>query len=309
MKTICLAVLNYNGTQYLENLISTLLTALEVYEGQGTIVILDNQSTDNDVEWLKQRYPTEKYKCIEIIVAPENDYLFSYNWLAEQRDEEIIIFLNNDLIVHQNFIKPLAQYFDHDDVFAVSSQSYNWEGTEVTSGPAEIYFHHGHFYTVFNRSKQYVCYTLFASGAHMAVDRAKFLCLEGFDRAYYPAYCEDMDLCYRAWLRGWKSIYEPQSQCRHHESSSFGQRAQRLNAINTFLFEKKYICNLRLRFERQLYYYFLYRWIQPNSQVAGYREEAFKKFCALEKTWLSKSGSRYRILNIKNIVGKKIHSI
>ena len=28
--------------------------------------------------------------------------------------------------------------------------------------------------------------------------------LGGFNRLFYPAYCEDLDLCFRAWRRGFR---------------------------------------------------------------------------------------------------------
>ena len=43
----------------------------------------------------------------------------------------------------------------------------------------------------------------------MAVDRKKFIELGGFNRLFTPAYCEDVDLCFRAWRRGSRCIYEP----------------------------------------------------------------------------------------------------
>ena len=43
----------------------------------------------------------------------------------------------------------------------------------------------------------------------MAVDRNKFVELGGFNRLFAPAYCEDVDLCFRAWRQGWRCIYDP----------------------------------------------------------------------------------------------------
>ena len=55
----------------------------------------------------------------------------------------------------------------------------------------------------------------------MAVDRLKFLQLGGFNRLFHPAYCEDLDLCFRAWRRGWRCVYEPQSVVFHREKGSW----------------------------------------------------------------------------------------
>ena len=55
----------------------------------------------------------------------------------------------------------------------------------------------------------------------MAVDRNKFVKLRGFNRLFAPAYCEDVDLCFRAWRRGWRCIYEPRSVVWHRHQGTW----------------------------------------------------------------------------------------
>jgi GT2 family glycosyltransferase len=62
---------------------------------------------------------------------------------------------------------------------------------------------------------------LFTSGGFMAVDRKKFIELGGFNRLFAPAYCEDVDLCFRAWRRGWRCIYEPTSLVWHRHQATW----------------------------------------------------------------------------------------
>jgi GT2 family glycosyltransferase len=42
-----------------------------------------------------------------------------------------------------------------------------------------------------------------------------FVALGGFDPLYRPGYFEDLDLSYRGWRCGWRSIYEPRSVIYH----------------------------------------------------------------------------------------------
>mgnify|MGYP001606185629 CR=1 FL=1 len=53
-----------------------------------------------------------------------------------------------------------------------------------------------------------------AHGAAMLVRRSMFLELGGFDETFFMEY-EDLDLCWRAWLRGWSSVYVPEATLRH----------------------------------------------------------------------------------------------
>ena len=116
--------------------------------------------------WIQREFPS-----VQAIVAPKNDFLFSYNWLAQKRTEDILVLLNNDLKVDHDFLAPLVRHFESPDVFSVSARSYDWNGAEVTSGPARLNFKNGFYSWNFDTEHQKTCHTLFTSGGFMAVDR------------------------------------------------------------------------------------------------------------------------------------------
>ncbi len=260
MKTVCVAILNYNGRKYLEHLLPTVLVATSNFNASSSIVILDNQSTDNFGEWSRREFPG-----IETVTAPKNDFLFSYNWFANRRKEDILIFLNNDLKLHPNFIAPLMQHFAFDDVFAVSATARDWNDTMFTCGPSVLRCHHGRYYWDWNRADQLLSHTLFASGGFMAVDRKKFLALGGFNNLFYPAYGEDLDLCFRAWRKGWRTIFEPASVVFHRENGSWDDsRSGR---------------SVRLLFRAQL----LFQWASISRTTPWHERHVFSWLIALRK--------------------------
>jgi GT2 family glycosyltransferase len=218
MKSVCLAILNYNGKKHLQHLLPTACAAANKFPGDCAVIVLDNQSTDDDVGWIRGEFPS-----VHVIVAPQNDFLFSYNWLTQKRAEDVFMFLNNDLRVDQDFLLPLIRHFESPEVFSVSACSYDWSGGEITSGPAQLEFKNGFYSWNFDTQCPRTCHTLFTSGGFMAVDRKKFLELGGFNRLFAPAYCEDVDLCFRAWRRGWRCIYEPNSIVWHRHRATWGK--------------------------------------------------------------------------------------
>jgi GT2 family glycosyltransferase len=220
MRSVCLAILNYNGKKHLEHMLPTASAAARNFYGTCAVVVLDNQSSDDDVASIEREFPS-----VQVIVASKNDFLFSYNWLAQQRTEEILVLLNNDLKVDPEFLVPLVRHFELPDVFSVSARSYDWNGNEVTSGPARLKFNNGFYSWKFDTEHQKRCHTLFTSGGFMAVDRKKFVELGGFNRLFYPAYCEDLDLCFRAWRRGWRCIYEPESVVWHRHQATWSNHS------------------------------------------------------------------------------------
>lgn len=236
MNSVCLAVLNYNGRKHLEYLLPTACVAAKNYSANCSVLVLDNRSTEKDVDWLKQEFP-----AVEAVVAPKNDFLFSYNWLAEKRTEDILVILNNDLKLPLNFLAPLMRHFVFDDVFAVTATSRDWDDQTFTIGPARLKCHHGVYHWDYERGRQELSHTLFCCGGFMAVDRRKFLEIGGFDRLFYPVYGEDLDLGFRAWRRGWRCVFEPASIVIHRENGSLGgeedSRTARFSLRSALLFQ------------------------------------------------------------------------
>jgi GT2 family glycosyltransferase len=125
------------------------------------------------------------------------------------------------LKVDRDFVAPLLRHFESPDVFSVSARSYDWNGAQIISGPARLKFENGFYSWNFDTRCQKTCHTLFTSGGFMAVDRNKFVKLGGFNRLFAPAYCEDVDLCFRAWRHGWRCIYEPGSIVWHRDQGTW----------------------------------------------------------------------------------------
>ena len=60
------------------------------------------------------------------------------------------------------------------------------------------------------------------TGACLAIEKAKFDAVGGFDEVNLPVELNDVDLCLRLAERGWKSVFVPQSLLIHRESASRG---------------------------------------------------------------------------------------
>jgi GT2 family glycosyltransferase len=65
--------------------------------------------------------------------------------------------------------------------------------------------------------------TVCANGAAMLVRRHRLLELGGFDETFFMEW-EDLDLCWRAWLRGWPTVYVPDAVVRHRLGAATSAR-------------------------------------------------------------------------------------
>jgi GT2 family glycosyltransferase len=291
MRTICLAILNYKGLEHLKFMLPSVLDVPEVRHGQCRVVVLDNQSPAEDEQWVKTNYPT-----IEFVKAPKNDYLFSYNWFCSQIEEDIVIFLNNDMRVESGFLGPLLQHFEGNDVFAVSSLLMNWDGKGYQTGPMKAYLHHGWFYSMPDIGYPNATTTLFCGGGCSAIQRDKFLALGGFDRLFFPAYGEDLDLCWRAWARGWRCLYEPASRIYHRESGTMKDSARFHILRSGFLFQWKNLNMRTWRIKRALYC----QWKQVTGQTDSTWENAYQ---AAKKEWAERKTLVETMAKLPPIIG------
>jgi GT2 family glycosyltransferase len=217
-------VLNWNGLSHLRLLLPTLQAAAARYSAGARIVVVDNRSTEPDVEAVRREFPD-----VEVVVAARNDFLFSLNPVVAARPEPVVIILNNDMRVDPGFIEPLLRHFGDPNLFGVTASVYDWGGTSLTTGQRRIAHRGAWFYQSWDRAVDRPAHTLDAGGGCAAFRRSYFVALGGFDRLYHPAYYEDVDLSYQAWARGWRTIFEPSSIIYHRVGATLatpGREAQ-----------------------------------------------------------------------------------
>ena len=220
MKRTAVVILNWNGRQHLEQFLPSVVTNTPP---QVRIIVADNGSTDNSVAFLKQHYPT-----IEIIRL-EYNYGFAegYNRALEQVDTEFFILLNSDVEVTAGWVEPLiATLTNNRSVAAVAPKlrSYGnrdyFEYAGAAGGYIDILgypFCRGRILSTLEQDKgQYdtVQEVFWASGAAFCCRADVFRMLGGFDADFF-AHMEEIDLCWRMQLQGYKIMIEPHSVVYH----------------------------------------------------------------------------------------------
>ncbi len=216
--TINIIILNYNGRDLLAECLPSIVEASHVSRYSCKVTVIDNVSIDSSVEFIRA-----KFSDIDVVEAKENLVLRSYNDVLGTVKDDIVILLNNDIKVQNDFVDPLIEPFKEEDVFLASPKSYFFDG-RYEGGRSYIYMKYGIFGS--DNSFKEDCeqaneksYT-FASGFG-AFDREKFLDLGGYDDLYLPGRLEEADLCFRAWKRGYKCYYQPESVVDHKGAESF----------------------------------------------------------------------------------------
>jgi GT2 family glycosyltransferase len=185
------------------------------------IVVVDNGSTDGTAEWLAAAYPQ-----IEVVHSPAPlSFARAVNrGIALARCSHVCL-LNNDMLLEPGFFAALRDAFQRvPGLFSATAQ--------IRFPPGVRREETGK--TVFAQSTptdfpvrcdeplpgEDGSYVLYGSGGCSLYDAAKLHALGNVDEIYDPAYVEDLDLGYRAWQRGWPSVYVAGATVEHRHRAT-----------------------------------------------------------------------------------------
>lgn len=233
MKAVSIIIPNWNGADLLSVYLPSVLEAKKKYRGKVEVMVVDDASTDSSVRLLQEEFPD-----IKIVVHKHNRGFGKACWSGAQAARSpILILLNSDVKVAPDFIGPLVECLQDPTVFAASPLIFNDRG-ELSNVTISIpYFRRGKIrYRSFApqqllndpASLPNPWYTLFPIGAAFAVNRARFIEMQGFDDLFYPFYYEDTDLGFRAWRRGWKCIVVPEARVTHYHTGTIARSFKQL---------------------------------------------------------------------------------
>lgn len=234
-RPVSVVIPTWNGQPLLAMSLPPLRAALGAHSPGGEIIVVDNGSTDGTREYLARDFPD-----VRVIALDRNrGFAGAANRGVGASRHATVILLNNDMVVEPDFIAPLLAALDAEpETFGVSCQidfidksKPRWETGKVHARwkrGALTLFHLERY----DEDRLYPVF--FAGGGASAYDREKFVALGGFDEAVFsPVYIEDVDLGYRAWTRGWPSLFQPKSVV-HHKHRGTTRRLWSETTIHSF---------------------------------------------------------------------------
>lgn len=243
---VSIVIPNYNGERLLPLSHLSVWEAARAYPGEAEILVVDDASQDQSVSLLKERFPETRV----ILHEANRGFSEAVKTGMEHSSHEIAILLNTDVFPDRHFIAPLVRWFKRDDTFSVSPLIYNalgelsgvsWNVCRIEKGTVKMVRTGLEDIRKAHR-KHKPLPSMFSSGGSMALRKSMFLELNGFLGIYKPFYHEDVDLCLRAWERGWKTYCEPESKVVHNHHSTINRHydSLRINIIrkrNKFMYQ------------------------------------------------------------------------
>ncbi len=233
---VSIVILNWNGQKYLEQFLPSVLAS---DYSNFEIVVADNGSSDDSVSFLESKFPS-----IRIIKLKENyGFAKGYNETLKQIEADYYFILNSDVELLPDTLKPLVNLLERDKKIAACQPKlltfHNKKLFEYAGGAGgwlDEYgypFAKGRIFDVFEEDKgQYDNSEpiFWASGAALFIRASVFHEVKGFDN-YFFAHQEEIDLCWRIQLLGYK-IYSCPSSVVYHVG---GGTLPKGNSLKTFL--------------------------------------------------------------------------
>ena len=178
---------NWNGKDLLAKFLPSVVRAMAA-SAENEIVVVDNGSTDGSAEFLRDNFPT-----VRVLALPSNlGFGGGSNAGFAAAKNDIVVLLNSDMRVDENFLAPLLEGFSDERVFAVSCQIFFSDPNKLReeTGLTQAWWAHGGLrvrHRIDDRIRgAYPCF--YGGGGSCAFDRRKFAELGGFDHLLAPFY-------------------------------------------------------------------------------------------------------------------------
>lgn len=195
------------------DLTTACLRSIAASEPVHEVVLVDNGSTDATA-------------CLDATVRNTENLGFARacNQGAAAATGDALFFLNNDTLVHPGWTR-IAAHLRDDQVGCVGPKLVYPNG-EIQHAGVGVDFTRPPGLEAFNLMTDWTdkpAEVDAVTGACLAIRRATFDTLGGFDESYWNGY-EDVDLCLSALAAGLSNIYEPRATVTHLESQSGAER-------------------------------------------------------------------------------------
>lgn len=236
MKT-AVVILNWNGRKFLEKFLPGVVAASS---GVAGIIIADNNSSDDSLDYLEQHHPGIR----TIRLEKNHGFAGGYNLALKQVDAEFYILLNSDIEVTAGWIEPVIRLMETDPAIAACQpkiRSYKepekFEYAGAAGGFIDKFgypFCSGRLFQSLEKDEgQYdrVREVFWATGACMFVRADVFHRLGGFDDDFF-AHMEEIDFCWRAKNQGFKVMYCPDSTIFHIGGGTLPKHNSRKTYLN-----------------------------------------------------------------------------
>lgn len=210
-----------NGKKYLKKCLKSLKS--QTYKDYE-IIVIDNNSSDDSVIYLKEHYPE-----VRVIELDRNTgFAYAVNTGIKHSLGDFIFLLNNDTETEEKCIELLVESINRsNNIFSVNSKMIQFNDRNLIDDAGDEYnafgwaFKRGYNNSIDSKEEPARVFTTCA-GASL-YRRSVFDEIGYFDDVFF-AYLEEVDIGYRSNIHGYKNIYNPSAIVYHIISGTTGNK-------------------------------------------------------------------------------------
>lgn len=238
MPKVAVVILNYNGVGFLERFLPGVL---KYSSDEAEVIVADNASTDNSVEFMKEHFPN-----VRLVVNESNGgFAKGYNDALAVIEADYYVLLNSDIEVKGKWISPVIDLMESDPgIGACQPKLLSWhepnkfEYAGAAGGFLDKYgypFCRGRIFMSLEEDKGQFdaapSEIFWATGACLFVRADAFHKAGGFDNDFF-AHMEEIDLCWRLKHLGYRIMYVPGSAVYHIGGGTLPKISSRKTYLN-----------------------------------------------------------------------------
>jgi hypothetical protein len=261
---VSIIVTNYNGREVIHDCLES-LSKINYPKNRYEIIFVDNNSTDDSVSYVKRKFPS-----VNLFALKKNIWFTGANNFGVKKARgDYIVFLNNDTAVDKNWLMELVKVAQSDKKIGVCGSKivhftnpkfiqYAGAYLDILGSPFTRKFQERD-----TRLEKNSIEVFYAPGMSLLIKREVLEKLKYCFDPSFLAYFEEIDLCWRVKLLGYKVMYVPTSRVLHRGSFTFKRQwseTQLLHYRNKILTFKK---NLRFPLKQIILIFVLTRMLFP----------------------------------------------
>ena len=214
-------ILNWNTKGYLRDFLPGLIASTKGMDAE--VIVADSASTDGSLEMLSQEFPAVR----QIPLDKNYGFTGGYNRALAQVEADYFVLINSDIEVPESWLRPLVAWMDaHPECGACGPKLLSWherdrfEYAGAAGGLLDRYgypFCRGRVMSRVEKDEgQYdaPADVFWVSGACLLVRSLLWKQLGGLDDRFF-AHMEEIDLCWRLQLAGYRIDVVPESVVWH----------------------------------------------------------------------------------------------
>ena len=221
MEMLTVIIPNYNGKNHLDGCLRSLRK--QSFKN-FSVTVVDNGSVDGSVEFLRKRFPE-----VHVIELPENTgFANAVNVGIKDADSRYVFLLNNDTMCDERAVEQLLRVMERNKkLFSAQAKLLQMKEPHNIDDAGDLYCSLG---WAFSPARDQDCHrfsvreAITAACAGAAIYRKECFEEVGYFDDVHFCYLEDMDIGYRARLKGYVNVVEPGAIVYHAASASSGSR-------------------------------------------------------------------------------------